>query len=223
MTQYLRINITTEGPTEHRFVKDVLYYHLQPLGKYCEVRSVLTNKDLKKRGGLSTYKKAKNDIHRWMSNDNSSEARFTTMFDFYALPSDFPGMEEAQKRNDKYDKINCIEAALKNDIQDDRFIPYIQLHEFEALIFTNLDMLLLEYNNKLSEIQELKQVLSYFNDNPELVNNNKDSSPSHRIKNLIPEYQKVSSGSIITSLIGLENLKQTCKHFREWIQVLENL
>ncbi|MBI4649225.1 MAG: DUF4276 family protein [Bacteroidia bacterium] len=74
--KYLRLNITTEGQTEHRFVKDVLFKHLQPLQIFCEVRSVLTSKEYKKRGGLTSYQRAKSDIKQWMRNDNSNDARF---------------------------------------------------------------------------------------------------------------------------------------------------
>jgi hypothetical protein len=225
MKKYIRLNITTEGQTEHRFVKDVLFKHLQPLHIYCEVRSVLTSKEYKKRGGMTSYKRAKSDIEQWMSNDNKSEARFTTMFDYYALPNDFPGFAEAQKLNDPYDKVRCIEDAVKADFNDNRFFPYIQLHEFESLLFADLSVLLLEYEDKRNQIEQLKQQLSQSpsNNNPELVNDKRKTSPSHRIIDLIPEYQKVNSGSLITDLVGIEKLRKSCLHFNEWLTKLEQL
>ena len=70
------------------------------------------------------------------------------MFDFYALPKDFPGVKDAEKLQNDIDKVNCLENALFEDIKkfqgdfdDNRFIPYIQLHEFEALFYTNLSAL----------------------------------------------------------------------------------
>ena len=225
MKKYIRLNITTEGQTEHRFVKDVLYKHLQPHNIHCEVRSVLTNRDLKKRGGMKTYQKAKSDIERWMKEDGSSAARFTTMFDYYALPNDFPGFIKAQKLADPYDKVRCIEDAIKTDFNESRFFPYIQLHEFEALLFADLNALLLEYGDKLNQIEQLKQQLSQTpsNNNPELVNDKKYTSPSHRIIALIPEYQKVNSGSLITDLVGIDKLRKSCFHFNEWLTKLEQL
>jgi hypothetical protein len=221
----IRLNITTEGPTELRFVKDVLFKHLLPYNILCDHRSVLTSKEYRKRGGMTTYIKAKNDIQQWLKSENSREVRFTTMFDFYALPNDFPGYSDAQKLTNPYDKVKCIEDAYAKDIDDNRFIPYIQLHEFEALLFSKLDVLLAEYEDKTKEVEKLKTELSLppYNNNPELINEKRETSPSHRIIELIPEYQKVSSGSMLTDLISIDILRSKCVHFNDWLIKLENL
>ena len=225
MNKSIRLNITTEGPTELRFVKDVLFKHLLPYNIFCDHRSVLTSKEYHKRGGITNYAKAKKDIQQWISSEDSSDRRFTTMFDYYALPNDFPGHCDAQKLSNPYDKVKCIEEAFAKDIDDYRFIPYIQLHEFEALLFANLDVLLLEYEDKSKEVATLKTVLSQppYNNNPELINDKKETSPSHRIIAQIPEYQKVSSGSLITDLISVNLLRSKCNHFDEWLTTLEKL
>ena len=225
MKNYIRLNITTEGQTEFRFVKEVLFKHLQPLGIFCDVRSVLTSKEYKKRGGMTTYSKAKKDIQQWIKHDNSADTRFTTMFDYYALPNDFPGYSDAKKLNNPYDKVAYIEEAFAENMNDNRFIPYLQLHEFEALLYSDLDVLLLEYENKKKEIELLKHELSQspYNDNPELINDRYEASPSHRIKSLIPEYKKSSSGALLTDLIPIDLLREKCKHFNEWLAKLELL
>ena len=225
MNNYIRLNITTEGQTEFGFVKNVLSNHLQPFDIFCKVRSVLISKQHKKRGGMTSYLKAKKDIQQWMKQEKSADTRFTTMFDYYALPNDFPGYFEAQKLNDPYDKVAYIEEAFAKDMNDNRFIPYLQLHEFEALLYSDLDILLLEYENKSKEIEILKNELSQspYNNNPELINDRIESSPSHRIKSLIPEYQKSSSGSLLTDLISIVVLREKCKHFNEWLTKLELL
>jgi hypothetical protein len=223
VSKYIRLNITTEGPTEFRFVKDVLYWQLQPIGIFCDVRSVLTSREYNKRGGMTTYAKAKKDILQWISSENSSDRRFTTMFDYYALPNDFPGYVDAQKPTNQYDKVEYIEKAFEKDINDSRFIPYIQLYEFEALLYAGLDILLLEYEDKSREIENLKNVLSQYNNNPEWINDKKETSPSHRIIAQIPEYQKTSSGSLIADLISIEVLRAKCRHFNEWLTKLEAL
>ena len=225
MSKAIHLNITTEGQTEHRFVKTILADHLQQFGVYCFVRNVLTSKEYRKRGGMTTYLKAKNDILQWIKYEQSADRRFTTMFDYYALPNDFPGYAEAQKLNDPYKKVKYIEEAFAEDMGDYRFIPYIQLHEFEALLYSDLNILLLEYENKAKEIEKLKHELarSPYNNNPELINDRRESSPSHRIISLIPEYQKVSSGSLLTDFISLEVLRAKCKHFDEWLSKLELL
>jgi hypothetical protein len=221
----IRLNITTEGSTELRFAKDVLSKHLSQYNIFVSHRNVLTSKEYHKRGGMTTYTKVKKDIQQWIKSENMSDRRFTTMFDYYALPNDFPGYCEAQKLSNPYEKVKCIEEAFAKDINNSRFIPYIQLHEFEALLFSDLDVLLLEYEDKSKEIAHLKTILSQpkYNNNPELINDQKETSPSHRIIKQIPEYQKVSSGSLIADLISIDVLRSKCCHFNEWLTKLENL
>ena len=54
------------------------------------------------------------------------------MIDLYALPDDFPGTEAFKGEQDPYRRVEGMEQALAEDIDDPRFMPYIQLHEFEA-------------------------------------------------------------------------------------------
>jgi hypothetical protein len=149
LSSFIRLNITAEGQTEERFVKETLSPHFGRFNISADVRCVLTSKDKHKkyRGGMISYKKAKFDIVTWLHSDKHNEARFTTMFDLYALPEDFPGYVEAIKLANPYKKVEYIEQALKADIGDWRFIPYIQLHEFESLLFARPIELELEYFN----------------------------------------------------------------------------
>ncbi len=220
-----RLYITAEGQTEEAFAMTVICDHLTNYGLSVFCRRVLTKKDKLKsyRGGISNYSKAKNDIQRWMLEDQSNEVVFTTMFDYYALPSDFPGMEAARVLNNVYDKVLLLEKEWKEDIGDRRFIPYIQLHEFESLMFSKIEDLEYEYFDRSKEIQTLKNQLEEFDGNPELINDGKDTAPSKRILKLIPEYDKVLAGNEIAKLIGMEQLKSKCAHFRAWIEKLEKI
>ncbi len=224
MRKFIRLNITSEGQTEEYFVKKVLATHLGHYNISTDVRSVLTRKDQKKhyRGGLKSYQKAKKDILMWLKEDNNSESRFSTMFDLYALPNDFPKFKEAKKITDPYKKIEFLENAFKQDINDIRFFPYLQLHEFEALILSQPQELKWEYFDRSGEIEKLIK-LSNDIGNPELINDNPETAPSKRILKLIPEYDKANIGPEITDLIGIETLKQKCKHFNDWIIRLEKM
>ena len=108
----IRLHITTEGQTEQRFGDSVLRPHLAELNIFSDARCVLTSKDRKAtkeyRGGLVTYEKAKKDIQAWLKEDKSDECRFTTMFDLYALPNDFPGYADAMKKTDKYERVRFL-------------------------------------------------------------------------------------------------------------------
>ena len=84
---------------------------------------------LKHRGGLTTFKHARGDIHRWLHEDSSGNARFTTMFDLYGLPADFPRYAAAAKVSDPYERIEILETALSEAIGDRRFIPHIGVND----------------------------------------------------------------------------------------------
>ncbi len=222
----IRLNITAEGHTEERFIKDTLSPHLWQFNIYdIYPRKVKTSKDKRKthRGGLISYQKAKNDIETWLKEDNNKEARFSTMFDLYALPTDFPKFEESKKINDPYEKVKFLEKAMADDINDYRFIPYIQLYEFEALVLVNPRNLEFEYMEHEAAIKQLEKVLENHKGNPELINDGRETAPSKRILNVIPEYDKVSAGASIAGIDGIEPLKEKCKHFKEWVEKLEKL
>lgn len=51
------------------------------------------------------------------------------MFDFYALPTDFPGYSDSLAKMDSYERVESVEDAFAENINMHRFIPYIQLHE----------------------------------------------------------------------------------------------
>jgi hypothetical protein len=222
----IRLLVTAEGPTERNFVKRILYPHLVRFGVFADARCVLTSRDNRTsrefRGGMTTYQKAKNDIISWLKEDNRQECRFTTMFDLQRLPNSFPGYHEALSQADPYHKVALLERSLKEDIGDRRFIPYIQLHEFEALILSDPQKLDWEYLEHDRPIKDLIAMMQNF-ENPELVNSNPEQSPSKRILNKIPEYDKVTAGVSVVEKIGLDVLRTKCQHFNEWLCTLEML
>ena len=221
----IRLHVTAEGQTEQAFVKQVLTPSLGPFGVYADARCVLTSKDKRAakecRGGLIRYEKAKKDIQAWLKEDAHRECRFTTMFDLYALPEDFPAFAEAKRQKDPYERIRRLEQAMGEDIGDPRFVPYIQLYEFEALILADPQQLDWEY---LEHDQPIQNLISMVGDqNPELINDGPQTAPSKRILQEIPEYDKVSAGVSVAEKIGLATLRGKCRHFNDWLTGLEQL
>ena len=225
------LNILCEGQTEEKFVKDVLKPYFVSHGIVVKSRLLVTSRKKGTQGGMISYTQAKNDLTRWMkeAEHRSSETHFfTTMFDFYALPDEFPNMIQASSISDPYLRIANIEEAFKQDMDSDRFVPYIQLHEFEALMFCDITKLAIEYPKCVKEIESLKSVLAKYNGNPELINNSPETAPSKRIIAAIEgkrkyKYNKPRSGAIVTASIGLPTIMSLCTHFREWIYQICNL
>ena len=144
------------------------------------------------------------------------------MFDLYALPNDTPGKNEADKVLDPYQKVSCIEKAMiaSENLSKPVYHPYIQLHEFEALLFSDLNLLAEQYFEY--DIQPLRDCLCKKR-NPELINDGVNTAPSKRIINCIPNYDKATDGVSVLEKIGINNLCQSCKHFSEWIDWMKSL
>lgn len=222
------IHVLCEGQTEQGFVESVLKPYLLQNG-IAAVKSVLltTNKKLNARGGMLSYFQAKRDLELMEKTfvDGIYEKHIlTTMFDFYALPDDFPGYTDAIKIPDKYARVNSLEQAFASDIKDMRFVPYIQLHEFEALVFCGIDRLKDVYPESAKGCKTLIKALEN-QPNPELINDGPETAPSKRIIKAIEEesdynYNKPKTGRYITSLVGIDTLRARCRHFDEWISRL---
>ncbi len=221
----IRLHITAEGQTEQTFAKTVLAPHLAKFDVFADTRCVLTSKDKRAakeyRGGLLKYDQARKDILNWLKEDKHPDCRFTTMFDLYALPDDFPGYATSQGKTDKYALVEMLEQAMRQDINDPRFIPYIQLHEFESLILADPQQLDWEYLEHDRPIANLKFMVE--GKNPELINDGSSTAPSKRILSEISEYDKVTAGVSVAARIGLPKLRQKCRHFNDWVTTLEQL
>ncbi len=232
-----RLNIVVEGQTELGFASSVLTPHLSGCGVYPRARCVETVRSKSRRrrlpgspsqyrGGISKYEKLKWDISRWMKEDQNPDVFFTTMIDLYRLPRDFPALEEANRIGDSTQKVEMLEKAMSENIDEHRFIPYIQLHEFEALLLTKPDEFSSFYleESQAANIKNLVDLASGF-ESPEEINDRPETSPSKRIITEIPEYegQKAQAGPTIAKRIGIDLMMEKCPHFRQWVKRLEAL
>jgi hypothetical protein len=225
----VRLNIIVEGQTEEAFVNQVLAPSVGALGISAVARCVETSRRRMTiyRGGLVRYEKLKGDLTRWMRQDRHPDAWFTTMIDLYGLErlqDEFPGLVDGRRQSDPYLRIAVLERAFAADVGHPRFIPYLQLHEFEALILADPQKLDWEFIDRDRPIENLVALASRF-ESPELIDDGLETSPSRRIIAEIPEYgaRKASAGPLVTGKIGLPVLRQRCPHFAEWLGRLEAL
>jgi len=221
--EWVRLYVTTEGQTERKFAEEVLVPHLANYNIEVKARVVLTNRKLGKRGGIMDYDKIRGDLHRLMLEDQGGEARFTTMIDLYALPNAFPGWAEARMQTHPPDRIAVLENSLGADIEDQRFLPYIQLHEFEALLYCDLSQLQKRITGSEPGLTKLTKEVK--NIPPEEINDGTITAPSKRIIRHVPIYgkSKVRVGAPAAAAIGLPTLRKKCPHFNSWINTLESL
>jgi hypothetical protein len=218
------LHIIAEGQTEATFVNHTLKPHLARFSLDVHVLVVTTREspNFTHRGGIGNYTKPERDIRLLLSQHSDMDVRFTTMFDLYQLPNDFPGYAVAASHNDPYRRVQTLEDALAEDIGDSRFFPYIQLYEFEALLLSDPQKFESQYDDCVEGISNLVAMASQFQ-SPELVND--DNPPSKRINQELLNYNswKNSVGPIVAGQIGLPTLRSACPHFAEWLGKLENL
>lgn len=222
----IRLNFIVEGQTEETFVNNVLRNHLADFAISSTARCVATSRrrNIKHRGGIPSYEYAQQDIRQWLRNDRNSDARFTTMFDLYRLPADFPGSAATVTNPNPYNRVNALEDALATDINDWRFIPYLQLHEFETLLLADPLQLGAQFPGYDDAISRLAAMVSAY-PSAELINDGEQTAPSKRIIAEIPAYgeRKPSAGPITAGKIGLHTLRSSCAHFEQWLSRLESL
>ena len=224
-----RVKILVEGQTEESFVNQVLYPHLIGLGVIL-TPILLKTKRVKNRnryerslpgrrfkGGISRYAPVKQDIRNVLRDQT---AFCTTMIDFYGLPDDFPGMDNLPAGN-SYDHVSHLESALADDIGTQRFRPFLVLHEYEALLFSNPVEIAKVFpdQNVLDPLTAIRRAFV----SPEDINQGSDTHPAARIKKHVVGYKKVVHGTLIAQRIGLQQMRQTCPHFNDWISWLESL
>lgn len=215
--------IIVEGDSEKAFVDNVLAPYLYNKGL---TRRLNCFKIKHTKGGVVKYQYLKTDLINCVFEPNTI---LTTFIDYYALPDDFPKFEEAQRIVNKADRLSFLEKAIIEDLQNEKerefpnLMPYIQLHEFEALVFSSLSAFQELYEPNEIDFNGLKYILQNYS-NPEDINEGVDTAPSKRLINIIPGYSKVVEGNMIIEEIGIDLILQTCPRFRSWVEnILERI
>ena len=215
-----RVRVLVEGQTERAFVETVLKPHFAAFGIYCHAML------FRPKGGVPQYNGAKDRIIRSLKSDAGLYC--TTMVDFYGMPTDWPDRGAANGCQTVVEKAKIVEDALFSDIQiqmgdsfnSKRFIPYVQMHEFEALLFSNPHVLASKLDASLTEL--FQRIRSDFS-SPEDINDHYETCPSRRIEKVYSGYSKVVDGPQVAGAIGLEVIRSECPHFDQWLTKLESL
>lgn len=207
-----RLVFIVEGDTEIRLVEKVIMPHLvaQGISNPVNCQTITTNRKQNKKGGVGSYGKFKNEVERTLAQGN---VVVTSLIDFFKLPTDFPGFTTDSNQ------IEQIETAIHADLKNNPvFIPYIQRHEVEALMFSSRDgfELVIDEEEKLQLIDAINEEYP----NPEDINNSPQTAPSKRIKDIYDDYDKVGDGEMIFEMIGIEPMLEKCPRFSNWIKTI---
>lgn len=204
--------VICDGETEEGFCKHVLKPHLSLCG-YADVRPQKNSK--------YAYASIRNDVGESLKQFRRSPVVVSTMHDLYKLPKGFPNHDPA-KLNKSYPTsyVEMLERAYEADIGDSRFVAYVQLYEFETLLFADVDAFLTMFERADKAVRELKKSVRKFK-SIEHIDDGEPTSPSHRIKEFFPRYNKRTHGVEIARRIGLPKLREKCPHFDAWLRRLE--
>lgn len=226
-----RLLIHVEGETEEMFVNEVLAPHLYAVGWEVVAARIVGNARLReRRGGIKAWSVVRDDIMRHLKEDPGCYA--TTMVDFYALPQSagkaWPGRAAAAQLPTAQKALH-VEAQLAADVQQTmgqgflaaRFIPFVIMHEFEALLFS--DCRAFSRGVGRPDLHAALQAVRDGFATPEEINDSPITAPSKRVEALIPSYQKPFLGTLAALEVGLASIRAECPHFGAWLTRLEQI
>jgi hypothetical protein len=224
-----RLFINVEGETEETFVNEILAPYLYKQG-YMNVSARLIGNARKRdrRGGIRSWSSVRSDILKHLKEDTG--CLVTTMVDYYGLPqagaNAWPGREEAGKLSFAK-KVIHMENAILCDICEElghgfdsrRFIPFVIMHEFEGLLFSDCEGFSREICRPelATDFQAIRDQFA----SPEEINDSPFTAPSKRVERLVPGYAKPLLGTLAALEIGLSSIRKECPHFNDWISRLE--
>ena len=226
-----RLLVHVEGETEESFVNEVLGRHLAARGYAAVSARLIGNaRQRDRRGGIRPWSSTRRDIVRHLKQDRACIA--TTMVDYYGLPSHgekaWPGRAAAQSlsphlKGPRVEKelLADIVREIGEDFDVRRFVPFVVVHEFEGLLFSDCQAFARSIGR--SDLATAFQSIRNQFASPEAINDSPLSAPSKRVAQLVPGYQKPLFGALAALAIGIGAMRRECAHFRTWVDRLEHL
>lgn len=222
MSEYIEVIVLVEGKTEEIFINKLLRPHLIQTNIF--ITPIIISKKGEK-GGDVKFDRVKNDIGTHLKQRSNT---FLSLFiDYYGLKNDWPGLEEAKKQKSQADKAQKINEHTKNKVgslfedqrPNERFIPYIAMHEFEALLFADPQILSEHLHVAQTNIERILEKCG----EPENINDSPQTAPSKRLEQLSARFKKTITGIAIAEAIGISKIRETCPIFNSWLTTIEQL
>lgn len=221
-----RVVVVCEGETEEEFVRDVLAPAFHGIGLYLVPQMVETSPG--HRGGALNYDRVK--LHLRNTLRQKSSPVVTTLFDLYKLDKRFPGFERAKMMPELDQRLDVLQRELHADVVTTagclpgRFIPYIQPHEFEALLFSDVPTLTRVEPGWQTATKALVAARAAAK-SPEYINDKPETKPAAHLERELsnPSYRKRRHGPIAAQKIGLTKIEAECAFFAAWLAQIRKL
>lgn len=226
-----------EGHTENAVLKKLVAPYLGTCGIDIHFPIVLIKHG---RGGVRflTAPQLFDQMQRFLQDKRNPYV--TTFFDYYGLPTGashgwkfIAELKSEVQHRGTATIAQMIEMAILENAKENidlpnverRILPYVQLHELEALFFSEPEKMALTFGSlaltdRFGKIVEECGACEMINDSP-------DSAPSKRIEAFFPPYKKgrstLAHGPRIADRLDLAIVREKCPRFDHWVSNLEKL
>lgn len=222
MSSYAEVVVIVEGPTEQRFVKELIAPGLAEQNVF--ITPIILDKPGEK-GGDVKFARARKDIEKHLK--QRRDTWVTLMVDYYGIKSDWPGYAESKQETLHTRKAEVMNAATAAEVEKlfpdhdpvRRFIPYVSMHEIEALYFSVPKVVAEKLGVKPKQIEAIVRECG----EPEKINDNSQTAPSKRLEHLSDSFKKTSTGLAIARAVGVARMRDKCPIFDAWLSQLETL
>lgn len=221
MSNYIEVIAVVEGRTEQVFIEKLLAPYLGH--KNIGMRATQVSKPGQK-GGDVRFSKIKRDIAGHLK--QRQDTYVTTLIDYYGT-KEWPGLEQLTGNRAPAEIADTLNTGARNEIAQElpscdvgkRFVPYMAIHEFEALLFSDTTVLADELGVDHQQITAIIQECG----EAECINNSEQTAPSKRLAGLYQGFKKTTTGIAIAERIGIDNMRKACPLFDVWIATFERL
>ena len=211
------VAIVVEGRTEERFVEEILQVFvgndvwLRPIVAHTKR---IAGRKAKRGGAAWTHYRS----HLRSLCSQPQWWAVTTLIDLYGFPADIQ-LAESLGTSGGHAAAAQLCEVMAREIGDTRFLPFVMVHEFEALVIA-AGARLPSVFGKARAAHEFQKLLAEHDGNAELIDSHPHSSPAARVEGIIAEYSKVRDGIDIIERAGLRSCLHACPQLAEWIEWL---
>lgn len=229
MNKPITVEVVVEGPTENRFIKQLLAPYWGTRNIFVNAPIIRTKVDEQHgkvyKGGDIRFERMKRQIENFLK--QRKDVIVASFVDFYGI-KEWPGLELIQKTNTPEQIANHLNSNAFEIIASEydawqarqRYFPFTAVHEFETLLFSDSQILASELSISLKTVED---VLTQFG-SPEAINNSYETAPSKRLEAWTNGlYGKITNGIVIAQKIGIEKMRQKCPLFDTWMKSIEAL
>ncbi len=217
-----RVIVLVEGETERKICQEVFAPDLFKKDIFLYSRIIGT---AAKKGG-NNFAKACSNLRGLLKQEN--DTLVTMLFDYYGLGK-WPNYEQARQAPFE-SKPAIMEKAIKNavlkgfvNLDVTRFIPYVQMHEIEGLLFADPAVMARIFARPDLE-PEFAQIVARAG-GCEQINDSSLTAPSKRIERICANYKKGAGDDAhayrILKEIGLATVREKCPNFHQWMTEIE--